>query len=440
MALSALKPCPPGSSGQWDKCLGSLRFPNGEQYLGRFDEGRFNGVGLYTYADGHKYVGEYRNNRREGQGIVYLPDGSVFLQGRWANDELVRSFLIDSRRFPFAPPPLTAAASQPAAATAAAQPAPDQLQMERDRLSAEAQAARLAQKALEQQLATEARERSRLAAEAQEARRVQQELQERLALEEKERERLAVEARERTRLQPNRPASSRNEKRIALVIGNAAYRRSPLDNPVNDATDIDQALRGLGFRTILVRNASLGQMREVTRRFADQLSSADVALIYFAGHGVESNRKNYMIPVDADLKFEYELSDQAYDAGIWLDMFENIKSSNTNRVNIVILDACRDNRLIGARSMGRGLGRMDAPTGTFLSYSTSPGRVADDGVRGERNSPFTKHLLRAMLKPNLPIEEVFKEVRRNVSGETKGAQVPWESTSLTGFFTFREGP
>jgi hypothetical protein len=119
MALSALKPCPPGSSGQWDKCLGSLRFPNGEQYLGRFDEGRFNGVGLYTYADGHKYVGEYRNNRREGQGIVYLPDGSVFLQGRWANDELVRSFLIDSRRFPFAPPPLTAAASQPAAATAA---------------------------------------------------------------------------------------------------------------------------------------------------------------------------------------------------------------------------------------------------------------------------------------------------------------------------------
>ena len=482
MALSALKHCPPGSSGQWDKCLGSLRFPNGEQYLGRFDEGRFNGVGLYTYADGHKYVGEYRNNRREGQGIVYLPDGSVFLQGRWANDELVRSFLIDSRRFPFAPPPLTAAASQPAAATAAAQPAPDQLQMERDRLSAEAQAARLAQKALEQQLATEARERSRLAAEAQEARRqqqlqqaqteaalkaqqelerrletearereklaaqaqearrVQQELQERLALEEKERERLAVEARERTRLQPNRPASSRNEKRIALVIGNAAYRRSPLDNPVNDATDIDQALRGLGFRTILVRNASLGQMREATRRFADQLSSADVALIYFAGHGVESNRKNYMIPVDADLKFEYELSDQAYDAGIWLDMFENIKSSNTNRVNIVILDACRDNRLIGARSMGRGLGRMDAPTGTFLSYSTSPGRFADDGVRGERNSPFTKHLLRAMLKPNLPIEEVFKEVRRNVSGETKGAQVPWESTSLTGFFTFREGP
>ena len=81
---------------------------------------------------------------------------------------------------------------------------------------------------------------------------------------------------------------------------------------------------------------------------------------------------------------------------------------------------------------------MDAPTGTFLSFSTSPGKVADDGVRGERNSPFTKHLLSAMIKPNLPIEEVFKEVRRNVSRETNGAQVPWESTSLTGFFTFRQ--
>jgi hypothetical protein len=356
------------------------------------------------------------------------------------------------------------------------------LQMERDRLSAEAQAARLAQKTLEQQLASEARERSRLTAEAQdarrqqqlqraqieaalraqqelerrlevearereklavqaqEARRVQQELQERLALEEKERERLVVEARERTRLQPNRTTSSRNEKRIALVIGNAAYLRSPLDNPVNDATDIDKALRGLGFQTILVQNASLGQMRDATRRFADQLGSADVALIYFAGHGVESNRKNYMIPVNADLKFEYELSDQAYDANTWLEMFENIRSSNANRVNIVILDACRNNTLIGARSMGRGLTRLDAPTGTILSYSTSPGKVADDGVRGERNSPFTKHLLSAMIKPNLPIEEVFKEVRRNVSGETRGAQVPWESTSLTGFFTFREAP
>jgi uncharacterized caspase-like protein len=178
-------------------------------------------------------------------------------------------------------------------------------------------------------------------------------------------------------------------------------------------------------------------MREATRRFADQLTNADVALIYFAGHGIESKNKNYLIPVNADLKFEYELADQAYDAAAWLEMLEMIKSNNAERVNIVILDACRNNNLIGSRSLNRGLARMDSPTGTFLSYSTAPGKVAADGGKGERNSPFTKNLLKAIQQPGQPIEEVFKEVRRNVTRETNGAQVPWESTSLTGYFSFR---
>jgi uncharacterized caspase-like protein len=122
-------------------------------------------------------------------------------------------------------------------------------------------------------------------------------------------------------------------------------------------------------------------------------------------------------------------------------MLDTIKSNNADRVNIVILDACRDNNLIGGRrSLGRGLGKMDAPSGTFLAYSTAPGKVAADGGRGERNSPFTKHLIRAMQQTNQPIEEVFKEVRRNVGKETNGAQVPWESTSLTGVLYFQTRP
>jgi uncharacterized caspase-like protein len=188
----------------------------------------------------------------------------------------------------------------------------------------------------------------------------------------------------------------------------------------------------------LLRDATLSQMRDATRKFADQLPSSDVALIYFAGHGIETKGRNYMIPINADVKFEYELADQAYDAGLWLEMLEMIKSSNAERVNIVILDACRNNGLMAARSLSRGLGKMDAPSGTFLAYSTSPGKVALDGARGERNSPFTKHLLKAMQQANKPIEEVFKEVRRNVGKETNGGQVPWESTSLTGFFTFTQ--
>lgn len=327
---------------------------------------------------------------------------------------------------------------------------------ERERLSIEAEAAKARQLELEQKLAAEARERERQTAEAENARRRQQELEQRLAAEARERERQAAEVEAVRRRQqeleaqlaalqsqsasrpPAQATAARNQRRVALVIGNAAYRFSPLENPVNDATDIDQTLRQLGFQTTLVRNATLVQMREATRRFADQLQSADVALIYFAGHGIESNRKNYMIPVNADLKFEYELDDQAYNAGQWLEMLESIKSSNSERVNIVILDACRNNSLIGARSLGRGLGRMDAPTGTFLAYSTAPGKVAADGARGQRNSPFTRHLLSVMKQPGLPIEEAFKEVRRNVSRETNGAQVPWESTSLTGFFTFQQ--
>ncbi len=298
--------------------------------------------------------------------------------------------------------------------------------MERKRLAAEAEAGR----------AAESKERDRLA-ELETERKKRQELEQRLA---------AAEARERERLQaqaqptpqPPRPqAALRPERRVALIVGNAAYQQSPLDNPVNDATDVDAGLKRAGFQTTLLRNATLAQMREATRRFADQLPTADVALIYFAGHGIESKGRNYMVPVNADLKFEYELADQTYDASNWLEMLESVRSTNADRVNIVILDACRNNNLIGARSLSRGLGRLDAPSGTFLAYSTAPGKVAADGPRGQRNSPFTKHLLQAMQQANLPIEEVFKEVRRNVSRETAGAQVPWESTSLTGFFSFR---
>lgn len=274
-------------------------------------------------------------------------------------------------------------------------------------------------------------DRDSLVAEVEAERRKRQELQAEL-----DRAKQSAESGLTERLRP--VSAQRTERRFALVIGNAQYKVSPLENSVNDATDIDQALKRFGFQTTFLRNASLSQIREATRRFADQLTNADVALIYFAGHGIESKNKNYMIPVNADLKFEYELADQAYDAAAWLEMLEMIKSNNAERVNIVILDACRNNNLIGSRSLNRGLGRMDAPTGTFLSYSTAPGKVAADGGKGERNSPFTKNLLKAILQPGQPIEEVFKEVRRNVTRETNGAQVPWESTSLTGYFSFRQ--
>ena len=434
-AQSSLGPCT-GNPSNWTNCFGTFTDVNGNSYDGEFEYGKphgqgestlasgnryvgehkhglFSGQGTYTPANGGKYVGEFKENKPDGQGTLTFANGSEHLgefqdgirhglgielsasgavrqSGNWVFGRQTASFPVDKNRFTL---------------TSLKQTSTNNFQSisERDRLTAEVEAERKKRQDLQAEL-----------------------------------DRAKEFAESRLTGQQRPQAAQRAERRVALVIGNAQYKSSPLENSVNDATDIEQALKRFGFQTTFLRNASLGQMREATRRFADQLTNADVALIYFAGHGIESKNKNYMIPVNADLKFEYELADQAYDASAWLEMLEMIKSNNAERVNIVILDACRNNSLIGSRSLNRGLGRMDAPTGTFLSYSTAPGKVAADGVKGERNSPFTKNLLKAIQQPGQPIEEVFKEVRRNVTRETNGAQVPWESTSLTGFFSFRQ--
>lgn len=407
-----LPACQGSNTSKWDRCFGV----ESRKFAGEFVNGLRNGVGAYTYDNGDKFVGEFKNHQRNGRGVEYKSDGTVITSGNWVNGKLI-SYALDTSQFPFDWSSQISSANQPSST-------------ERDRIAAEVEAERKKRQELEHQLAS-IKERDRIAAELDAERKKRHELQVEL-------DRVKELTDSRFTERPRPQLAQRPERRVALVIGNAQYKSSPLENSVNDATDIDQTLKRFGFQTTFLRNASLSQMREATRRFADQLTNADVALIYFAGHGIESKNKNYMIPVNADLKFEYELADQAYDAGAWLEMLEMIKSNNAERVNIVILDACRNNNLIGSRSLNRGLARMDAPTGTFLSYSTAPGKVAADGGRGERNSPFTKNLLRAMQQPGQPIEEVFKEVRRNVTRETNGAQVPWESTSLTGFFSFRQ--
>ena len=383
------------------QAVGQFSIPECPSQLSMF---RWTGCwSAYKLANGGRIVGEFWEGILNGYGIEYSSDGAVLRSGRWKDWALLESMPINPAMF------------RPA------DRGPDTSLDAGSKTSSEPSASL-----------------SSLAAQVETERKRREDLEQRLAAAEaRERERLRLQAQVQPAPSPRPQAALRPERRVALIVGNAAYQTSPLDNPVNDATDVDAGLKRAGFQTTLLRNATLAQMREATRRFADQLTTADVALIYFAGHGIESRGRNYMVPVNADLKFEHELLDQAFDANQWLEMLEGVRSANADRVNIVILDACRNNNLIGARSLSRGLGRLDAPSGTFLAYSTAPGKVAADGPRGQRNSPFTKHLLQAMQQPNLPIEEVFKEVRRNVSRETAGAQVPWESTSLTGFFTFQ---
>jgi hypothetical protein len=228
------------------------------------------------------------------------------------------------------------------------------------------------------------------------------------------------------------PASLSMGKRIALVIGNAKYNIRPLQNPVNDADDVSKALKGSGFDVLDLRNASLREMTEGTRTFGDMLKTHDVGLVYYSGHGIEVKGRNYFIPVNADIKREDEVAFQSLDVGLILEKMATANKS----VNIMIVDACRDDPFGRSfRSSSSGLAAVDAPKGSLIAFATSPGKVAADG--DGRNSPYTKHLVRAMQLPNRKIEEVFKEVRRAVQAETKDQQTPWENTSLSGDFYFR---
>jgi hypothetical protein len=271
-----------------------------------------------------------------------------------------------------------------------------------------------------------------------EERRKLQEDNERKRLEDERRqlaeERRKLEEEKQQQIQPTQSIISPPiGKRLALVVGNNNYKVRPLKNSRNDADDMSRSLRTSGFEVIDLRDATLPQMRTAVRQFGDKLLTYDVGLVYYSGHGVENKGRNYFIPVNADILREDEIADQGLDVSLILEKMNTAQKS----VNILIVDACRDDPFGRTfRSTSKGLAQMDAPRGTIIAYATSPGKVASDGDPRERNSPYTKHLLRAMQAPNKPIEQVFKDVRRAVQDETKNQQTPWENTSLSGDFYF----
>lgn len=229
------------------------------------------------------------------------------------------------------------------------------------------------------------------------------------------------------------------EPRVALVIGNGQYDASigQLANPTNDAAVMADKLGALGFRVIKLVNGDQKAMKRAISDFGEQLLQAGpdaVGLFFYAGHGIQIGGDNYLIPVDADLTREADAEIEAVNAQWVLQQMQYAG----NRVNIVILDACRNNPLSrGFRSSSRGLARMDAPTGTFIGYSTAPGEVAADG--NGRNSPYVAALAAEIDQPGVPLEETFRNVRVRVMGATAERQVPWDSSSLTGAFYFKPG-
>ncbi|MBU1230469.1 MAG: caspase family protein, partial [Proteobacteria bacterium] len=229
------------------------------------------------------------------------------------------------------------------------------------------------------------------------------------------------------------PGAKSGLRRVALVIGNGAYASAPLRNPVNDARDMAQALRSLGFEVILRENASLRQMEDAVDELWTRLKAGGAGLFFFAGHGLQVSGRNYLVPVDARLSAEQDVKYRCMDAGLVLGRMENAG----NGLNIVILDACRNNPYARSfRSASEGLAKMDAPKGSLVAYATAPDSVAADGAG--KNGIYTGQLLKNLRTPDLGIEELFKRVRIGVLGETGEKQVPWESSSLTGYFTFNE--
>jgi hypothetical protein len=227
------------------------------------------------------------------------------------------------------------------------------------------------------------------------------------------------------------------ETRVALVIGNAQYEQKPLKNPKNDAKAIAGVLEKLGFRVDLVPDATLKQMRDASRRFLDSAKDADVRLFYYAGHASQVNGKNYLAPIDSSIVYEDELEIRG------LNVSSEIvdRLDKQGRLNIVILDACRNNPYrVRKRSEARGLVEVKGPRGTLIAYSTQPGGVADDAPN-RPNSYFTQHLLSAMQIPGLRIQEVFERVNSAVQEKTPD-QIPWVNTNLTSAnqFCFLPGP
>jgi hypothetical protein len=245
-----------------------------------------------------------------------------------------------------------------------------------------------------------------------------------------------------------RPAFA--EKRVALVIGNSVYRSVPtLDNPRNDAQLLAVTLRALGFALVgggAQLDLDKAALDRAVQSFGAQLAGADVGLFYYAGHGIQVRGENYLIPIDANPTKEADVDFQMTDTNLVLRQMEGAGT----RLNIVILDACRNNPFGGRglavgraqgngtvrlRDTSSGLAQMQAPEGTLISFATQPGSVAQDGVGG--NSPYAAALAREMRRPGLDIFQTFNQVGLAVKRETGGVQLPWVSTSpIDGSFYF----
>ncbi len=228
------------------------------------------------------------------------------------------------------------------------------------------------------------------------------------------------------------------QKRTALIIGNSNYIKSPLKNPVNDAVAVAEELQRSGFDVYIYTDLDQRTIKTAIREFGQKLKErGGIGLFYYAGHGLQADGRNYLIPVNAEIKKAQDIEFESVDLGRVLVELEYAG----NDMNILILDACRDNPYKeefekSKHSSYNGLASIgSAPYNSFIAFSTAPGSVALDGTG--TNGLYTQELLKAMKKPEISLEDVFKQVRRNVRKSSLGKQIPWESSSIEDDFYFK---
>ena len=418
--ISSKLPDCPSTTTYWHNCLGTDNYPSGSRYIGEWKDGKEHGQGIFIWADGEEYIGQWMNGKKHGQGTYTYPSGSKYVGqwmngkkhgqgtytypsgakyvGQWKNGEkhgrgtytypsgakYVGEYQNGVRRG-------QGTYTYPSGAKIVGEWANGELNGYAVEYNADGTILKQGiWKDDEFQIAQNTT--------------------------------------------PSTTDAFSEQRKLALLIGNAEYLNGPLDNPVNDARLIGATLKSLGFEVYIHENANQKTMKRAIRDFGKKLELAGedaVGLFYFSGHGLQSEGENYLSPIGAEVRNEADVEIEMVSANAILKQMDFAR----NGLNIVILDACRTNRFSrGFRSAQNGLADMAAPTGSILAYATAPGSVAYDG-RGD-NSPYAGALAEAMLMPNTPVEAVFKAVRISVINETDEKQVPWESSSLTGEFMF----
>ena len=395
--ISSKLPDCPSTTTYWHNCLGTDNYPSGSRYIGEWKDGKEHGQGIFIWADGEEYIGQWMNGKKHGQGTYTYPSGDEYVgehqngvrHGRGtytypSGAKYVGEYQNGVRRG-------RGTYTYPSGAKIVGEWANGELNGYAVEYNADGTILKQGiWKDDEFQIAQNTT--------------------------------------------PSTTDAFSEQRKLALLIGNAEYLNGPLDNPVNDARLIGATLKSLGFEVYIHENANQKTMKRAIRDFGKKLELAGedaVGLFYFSGHGLQSEGENYLSPIGAEVRNEADVEIEMVSANAILKQMDFAR----NGLNIVILDACRTNRFSrGFRSAQNGLADMAAPTGSILAYATAPDSVAYDG-RGD-NSPYAGALAEAMLMPNTPVEAVFKAVRISVINETDEKQVPWESSSLTGEFMF----